>query len=142
MGYGLFNDNPEGKVDDVRPNFRFGIENFDFGLLQNHVKVVNVSHPSLDPVPPAIENTRILRLEVETRGSMNPLTIANVKIHNKGTQSIKKARLYYTGDNAFFNTDYLIGEQVTAINGIYTFILPTPLTIPHGKYNFCLTYDV
>jgi len=136
IGFGLYNDNPEGKIDDVRPNFRFGIENINFSALQNTVKVVNCSHPILDPVPPSMLNARVLRLEVETRGGSNPLAIANIKLHNKGTSVVKKAKLYYTGANAFFNTDNLIGEFTSDDNGFYTFVLNNPISIPHGKYNF------
>jgi len=133
-----YNNGPNGTntVDMVRPNFRFAVEEINYSAIPNHINIINVTHPSFDNVPPAKIDARILRIEVDAKGSGTPLEISNITLHNKYSPCIIKAKLYYTGNDEVFNTNNLIGEYTTDINGRYSFDMPTPISIPEGKYNF------
>ena len=139
-----YDNGPNGSntVDMVRPNFRFAVEEIDYGVIPNHIAIINVSHPTFDVVPPAKVDARILRVEVETRGSGVPLEISNITLHNKYSPCIVKAKLYYTGNSEIFDTGTLIGEYIVDVFRRYSFDMPVPISIPEGKYNFWLTYDV
>ena len=79
----------------------------------------------------------MLRINMNTRGMLNPAAVTNITIDAKGTTttSVSAAKLYYTGDEGNFSPTNLLGTITAGPTGTdYVFTLNQ--TSPHGNNYF------
>lgn len=86
----------------------------------------------------------VIRLNVQTSGTANPLVVSSITASANGTTSlsdISNAKIYYTGNNATFSTATQFGSTIAApsLNMVFS---GTPITLVDGNNFFWLTYDV
>lgn len=94
---------------------------------------------------PAVQNAvkiPVLRLEVHTTGSLNPLVTTEFLMSTIGTSSsadITNAKIYYTGTSPVFATGKLFGK-LNSPSGYFT--ISGKQTLEEGTNYFWLTYDL
>lgn len=96
-----------------------------------------------DPTGKGMTNQVILRIEVVTTGTNNPLSVTYFSFSTTGTTNtadIANAKLYYTGTSSTFNTNNQFGSTVNNPSGTFTFSGNQQLS--SGTNYFWLTYDI
>jgi hypothetical protein len=88
-------------------------------------------------------NSPILRLEINTAGTANPISATSFTFNTNGstnTTDISNARLWYTGIDPNFSTARQVGLTEGNPNGSFTITGDQPL--PSGIAYFWLSYDI
>lgn len=95
-------------------------------------------------VSPGTARAEILKIEVNTTGNLNPLTISSLTFNTNGTtdaqHDIANARLFFGGSSNSFSTSQPYGSPVVSPDGIFTF--EGSQILSDGKNVFWLTYDI
>ncbi|MFN3951835.1 MAG: fibronectin type III domain-containing protein [Thermaurantimonas sp.] len=89
-------------------------------------------------------NAPVIRLNVQTSGTLNPLEVSSITASANGTTNlsdISNAKIYYTGNSATFSTATQFGSTIAAPSTNMVFS-GTPVTLQNGNNFFWLTYDV
>jgi hypothetical protein len=75
---------------------RFGIENVDPYTINQAVSSITATHPSLMGTNPGTANVQILRVEIKTKGGLNPFALNGMMFGDKGTlaNQISGAKIY------------------------------------------------
>ncbi len=98
----------------------------------------------LFPAGRANSDEALLRLKVNTQGSLNPINVTSITVNLEGTSDINdidSVRLIYTGLNQNLNTGYQVRYPATVPNtGNISFNISQPLY--HGSNNFWIVCDV
>jgi len=99
------------------------------------------TYTSEDIYAPSMQNA-IVRLLVETSGSLNPLSVSSITFNTNGTSNVSdlnNAHIYYTSTTTFSNS-VSFGSVVSNPNGAMIFTGNQELAM--GTNYFWLTYDV
>lgn len=95
-------------------------------------------------VAPGTTRAEIMKIEVNTAGNLNPLTISSLTFNTNGTtvaqHDISNARLFFGGSSNLFSTSQPFGSTVSEPDGIFTF--DGNQVLADGKNVFWLTYDI
>lgn len=89
-------------------------------------------------------NAPVIRLNVQTSGTANPLNVTSITASANGTTSlsdISNARIYYTGNSATFSTATQLGTTIATPSTNMVFTFPAQ-NLADGNNYFWLTYDV
>ena len=93
---------------------------------------------------PGISNQSIIRIEVVTSGSLNPLQLTQLVVNANGTTNIgdingSPAKIYYTGASVTFGTSVLFGSATPTIANVN---VNGSQTLVAGSNYFWLAYNV
>jgi hypothetical protein len=102
----------------------------------------NTVHPTKEKLSAGDKNQQILRIEIATDHTENPLKISKLKLGlgaSTKASDISAAKVYFTGNTSEFSTKELFGE----INNPTTdFIITGDQSLKYGKNYFWLVYDI
>jgi len=121
------------------PNIRL---EYQLPTLMEYVNSTN-AHPDTNAVAPGSTNVQILKMDVITVNSVNPLKVKGFTLSTSGTTSlsdISNAKIYYTGTNSAFSTAIQFDSTIAVPGASLSFIDSVALTPGHNY--FWLTYDV
>lgn len=124
-------------VGNNRPNIRINIP-FDMEYTSS-----TTSQPLVTAVDAGTTSQQVLRIQVSTLGSLNPLQATKFTVNANGTTSatdISNARIYYTGASSTFTTSTLFGTNATPT--IANFDITGTQQLAEGTNYFWLAYDV
>ena len=96
-----------------------------------------------DPTGKGLTNQVILRIEVVTSGTLNPLSVTSFSLSTTGTTNtsdIANAKIYYTGTSSTFSTTNQFGSTVNNPSGNFT--INGTQQLQSGTNYFWLTYDI
>jgi len=90
---------------EFRPNIKLSYVPYNPSTSPNTYHATTVIHPDLTDVDPGDEDVIILRVGIETQGSLNPLSLLSMKFGAKGTDDnhVSAAKLYYTGTSTILD---------------------------------------
>jgi hypothetical protein len=123
--------------NNERKHVRLGVEYVDFAVTDNYLYRIETTHPSLNATTPGQSNVSILRVDVQTLGALNPITMTAMSFDAKGATptEVAAAKLYYTGTSSTFNATTQLGtSQTTSVVGNYNFTFSQ--TISAGTHYF------
>jgi hypothetical protein len=121
-----------------RHHLRLGVTEFTPATRNNQFQVAKVTHPTLQGVGKPATNVQILRIELKTRGQLNPLGVTGFTFGAKGTQAnqISGAKVFSTGASATFNANTQLGTTLAApTNNQFAFTFPN-VSVGHGTHYF------
>ncbi len=124
-------------VSSMRPDMEFGIE------APMTYSYSDVRHTTTDVVTPGTEKAHMLRIEIFTSGTYDPLKVDNLLFSTLGTTDavdIRSASVYYTGKDEKFNTDNQFGKSVDSPSGL--FAVSGDQELSPGPNFFWLVYDI
>lgn len=95
-------------------------------------------------IPVGSTNNPIIKIQVITNGSLNPMSLTSLTISTNGSSNalsdISNAKIYYTGVNTTFNTSTQFGTTKVNPNGSFT--VTGNATLLEGINNFWITFDI
>lgn len=100
---------------------------------------------STAPVSANSGNQQIIRVNVQTGGSLSPQTISSLTFNSSGTTDptdIMAARVFYTGSSSTFSSSTQFGATITNPGSMGTFTVTGNLNVPSGNHYFWLVYDL
>jgi hypothetical protein len=104
---------------------------------------IDADQPNGNTLVKGSSDNDILRVNVNTTGSLSPLTASNFAFNTNGSTNasgdIVTAKLYYTGVSSVFNTGNLVGSY-SGPSGAFT-ITPSS-TLGNGNNYYWLAYDI
>jgi len=111
------------------------------GLMQYETSIVS---QDLDEyVMAGAEDQSIIKIIINTSGSENPISVTNFFLNSNGTTNsadVTEAKLFYTGSNYNFSTEYQFGETINNISNPFQ-ITGNQILYPGDNY-FWLTYSI
>jgi len=130
--------------------------NITYGYIRSHIPNILIGYTYLDmevdeylveqattaPVARGGQNFEILKVEIKTTGTDNPLLASDFSFSTSGsdnTDDIENAKLYFTKGSSTFNTDILV-DEIANPSGDFTFTNSVSL-VPGSNY-FWLAYDI
>lgn len=116
---------------------------FTYSPAQNMTYQSSNCYQITDPTGKGLTNQVILRIEVVTSGSNNPLSATSFSLSTTGTTNtndISNAKLFYTGTSNTFSTSNQFGSTVNNPSG--TFTINGSQQLQNGTNYFWLTYDI
>ncbi len=102
------------------------------------------SHPDTNGVSPGSTNEKVLKIDVVTNNSINPLKVKGLSLNTTGTTSlsdISNAKIYYTGSNGTFSTANQFSSTIASPGANLSFTNDS-ISLVQGHNYFWLTYDV
>jgi hypothetical protein len=122
----------------IRPDIRFQYTPPPMRFVSS-----NVVQSLTTPVIPGTINNQIIRVDVVTTGSGNPLNLTELNFNTNGTNNlgnVTNAKVFYTGNSASFAATNQFGSTVS--NPGATFNLAGSRTLTTGTNYFWLVYDI
>ncbi|MCP4582491.1 MAG: T9SS type A sorting domain-containing protein [candidate division Zixibacteria bacterium] len=105
---------------------------------------INLSQPSLFPALQGISNKKILTIEINMTGVLNPMTVTEFSLSTNGTANpttnITDARLFYLGSSIIIDTSQQFGSTVVSPSG--SFNITGNQYLRSGINRFILTYGI
>ena len=101
------------------------------------------SQPLLSDVAVGSTDQMILRVNVKTQYTGNPINVSSFNFNTNGTTSaadIANAKVYYTGSSNVFTTSSQFGTTISNPSG--TFTVNSTQTLNAGNNYFWLVYDI
>ncbi len=92
----------------------------------------------------ALQN-ELIGIKLHTKGNLTPLSLDKLLFSLNGTtqtSDVTKLQLFYTGGNAAFSTDSLVGEKAAPFSGNIELLPTGTFTLNDGDNYFWLTADV
>jgi hypothetical protein len=147
---------PIAITDDYENDIRWGETGYsgtgtapDIGADEfNGTPAANMSYSSANTVQVTgntaigISNVAVIRIDVTTTGSLNPLSLTQLTLNANGTTNIADltgAKVYYTGGSSSFNTGSQFG---TTPPTIANFTVSGTQLLAEGTNYFWLAYDI
>ncbi|MBS1731994.1 MAG: hypothetical protein JST02_01740, partial [Bacteroidetes bacterium] len=142
-----------GITDDFDGQTRSGLTPVDIGAdAGNFTGAPSMSYVSSTAVQqtgnvcPATANVPVLRMEIVTTGSLNPLTLTSLTLNGTGTSNladIASYRVYYTGTSSTFSTANPINAAASPLTNSSIVITPSStVTLAQGTNYFWLAYTL
>lgn len=100
-------------------------------------------HTNLSKVNPSNKNVEILRIQIDTKGSINPIKLKSINFNTHGTSDIndiESIKMYYSKSKMLFDTLQIVSSISNVINDTIRFNLDQELN--NGKNYFWLAYDI
>jgi len=122
------------------PNIRF---QYELPSLMEYSHCTS-AQPNTSFVKPGDANQAVIRLDVVTNNSVNPLKVKGFTLNTNGTTSlsdISNAKIYYTGSNNAFSATNQFGSTITAPGATLTFGNDSA-SLQGGTNYFWLSYDI
>ncbi|MDD4309255.1 MAG: BNR-repeat neuraminidase N-terminal domain-containing protein, partial [Candidatus Cloacimonetes bacterium] len=122
-----------------RPHIRFWVTS------QGYYEDTVTEQSSTATVSANATNQQIIRVNVQTGGSLSQQTINSLTFNTTGTTDvgdITAARVFYTGASATFSTTTQYGSTVTNLGSKGAFTVSSNINVSSGNHYFWLVYDI
>lgn len=122
-----------------RPHIRFWVTS------QGYYEDTVTEQSSTATVSANSTNQQIIRVNVQTGGSLSQQTINSISFNTSGTtdaSDITAARVFYTGASATFSTTTQYGSTVSNPGSKGAFTVSSNINVSSGNHYFWLVYDI
>lgn len=103
----------------------------------------SASQPDTSGVRPGIQNVLIMKMEIETDGILNPLSLSDINVSMAGTSNVSdvdSVKIFYTGTNPVFEMSNQYGTSQASSQGGISF--NQNLVLNAGINNFWMVYNL